>query len=84
MDTPMDDLLLLEGAVDLTRRRVNAPLARVFEHVHGRRFEPSDLISTRLAILRLERDGLLVSDAELNLEPTPDGRTAIEIVRTLN
>jgi hypothetical protein len=75
------DLELLEAAVDLTPRRVNVPVDRVFERLHGRLPGPADRVDLRLAVLRLERDGLLVSDHALNVEPTPDGQTAIRLLR---
>ncbi len=78
----IDDLLLLEAAVTLTPRRINVSIGRVFEHVHGRPPGPDDLVDLRLAVLRLERDGLLRSDRDLNVEPTPDGQVAAELLRT--
>lgn len=76
-----EDLELLAAAVDLTPRRVNVPVRRVFERVHGRTPGPEDLVALRLAVLRLERDGLLRSDAALNVEPTPDGQVAVGLLR---
>jgi hypothetical protein len=76
-----EDLELLAAAVDLTPRRVNVPARRVFEHRHGRPPGPTDLVELRMAVLRLERDGLLRSDAALNVEPTPDGQVAAGLVR---
>ena len=75
------DLVLLEAAVALTPRRVNVPIRRVFERLHGRTPSLEELVDLRLAILRLERDGLLRSDRELNVEPTPDGEVAAELLR---
>jgi hypothetical protein len=76
-----EDLVLLAAAVDLTPRRINVPARRVFEQVHGRPPGPGDLVALRLAVLRLERDGLLRSDAALNVEPTPDGQVAVGLLR---
>lgn len=76
------DLELLAAAVELTPRRVNVPIRRVFEHLHGRPPQPSELVDLRLAVLRLERDGLLRSDAGLVVEPTPDGQVAVALLRT--
>ena len=76
------DLELLEAAVELTPRRVNVPVRLVFERLHGRPPGPSDLVDLRLAVLRLERDGLLRSDRALNVEPTPDGQVAVGLLRT--
>lgn len=78
----VDDLELLEAAVALTPRRVNVPIRSVFERLHGRPPGPGDVVDLRLAVLRLERDGLLVSDEALNVEPTPDGQTAVRLLRT--
>jgi hypothetical protein len=75
------DLALLEAAVALTPRRVNVPIRKVFEHLHGRAPALEELVELRLAILRLERDGLLQSDRQLNVEPTPDGQVAAELLR---
>lgn len=76
-----DDLLLLEAAVALTPRRVNVPIERVFEHVHGRAPRRDEVVELRLSVLRLERDGLLLSDPDLNVEPTADGQVAAELLR---
>jgi hypothetical protein len=76
-----EDLALLESAVTLTTRRVNVPIRRVFEHLHGRAPRLEEFVDLRLAILRLERDGLLHSDRELTVEPTPDGQVAAELLR---
>jgi hypothetical protein len=75
------DFALLEAAVDLTQRRVNVSLGRVFEHVHARKAGSDDRVGLRLALLRLERDGLVQSDSDLNVEPTPDGQVAVELLR---
>jgi hypothetical protein len=75
------DLGLLDAVVALTRRRVSVPAADAFARLHGRPPGPSDLVELRMAILRLERDGLLISDRELRLEPTPDGEVAVELLR---
>jgi hypothetical protein len=75
------DLQLLEAAVELTPRRVNVPIRRVFERLHGRSPRLTEFVDLRLAVLRLERDGLLHSDRELNVEPTPDGQVAAELRR---
>lgn len=76
-----DDLALLDSVVALTRRRVTVPAATAFEHAHGHRPRGADLVELRLAVLRLERDGLLQSDRELRLEATPDGEVAVELHR---
>jgi hypothetical protein len=75
------DLELLEAAVQLTRRRVSVAAGRAFERVHGRAPALADLVDLRMAVLRLERDGLVRSDRELRLEPTPDGEVAVELLR---
>ena len=75
------DLELLEAAVALTPRRISVPIGRVFEQLHGRPPGPRDLVELRLAVLRLERDGLLQSDLDLAVEPTPDGQVAVELLR---
>ena len=75
----MDDLALLDVAVALTTRRVNVHLHDAFEVLTGRAPTPEDVVELRLAVLHLERDGLLRSDADGFVEPTPDGRTAAEL-----
>ena len=77
----LQDLELLEAAVELTPRRVTVPIRRVFEQVHGRPPQAEDVVDLRLAVLRLERDGLLRSDVALNVEPTPDGQVAVGLLR---
>jgi hypothetical protein len=72
------DLALLEAAVALTRRRVSVPLDEAFTHLHGRALRSSDFVEVRMAILRLEREGLLHTDADLRLEPTSAGRDAVD------
>jgi hypothetical protein len=76
-----DDLALLDSVVALTRRRVTVPAAAAFEHARGRRPAAADLVELRFAVLRLERDGLVLSDRELRLEATPDGEVAVELYR---
>jgi len=76
-----DDLVLLDAVVMLTRRRVTVPAAVAFERVHGRPPGMHDRIALRLAVLRLERDGLLTSDRELRLEATPDGEVVAQLRR---
>ena len=76
-----EDLELLEAVVDLTRRRVSVAAATAFERVHGRAPRLDDLVDLRMAVLRLERDGLVESDRDLRLEPTPDGEIAVELLR---
>lgn len=75
------DLALLEAAVELTPRRISVPIAVVFQRVNGCLPVPSDMVELRLAILRLERDGLLLSNPALDVEPTPDGQVAVELLR---
>jgi hypothetical protein len=75
------DLRLLEAVVDLTRRRVAVAAAAAHERAYGRAPATADLVELRLAVLRLERDGLVRSDRELRLEPTPDGEVAVELLR---
>jgi hypothetical protein len=75
----MDDLALLETAVALTTRRVNVHVHDAFEVMAGRAPTPEDAVELRLAVLRLERDGLVVSSPDGFVEPTPDGRTAVEL-----
>ena len=65
----------------LTPRRVNVTADRVLEHLLGRRPSASDRLALRLAVLRLEGDGLVTSDRELRLEATPDGNIAVELLR---
>ena len=65
----------------LTPRRVNVRADRVLEHLLGRRPSASDRLALRLAVLRLEGDGLVTSDRELRLEATPDGHIAVELLR---
>lgn len=77
----LEDLELLVAAVELTPRRVNVPARRAFERLHGRAPSPRDLVDLRLAVLRLERDGLVRADAALNVEPTPDGQVAAGLLR---
>jgi hypothetical protein len=76
-----DDLALLDAVVALTRRRVTVPARDAFDHLHGRQPAAADHVDLRLAVLRLERDGLLRSDRELRLEATPDGEVAVELHR---
>jgi hypothetical protein len=75
------DLELLDAVVALTRRRISVPAGVAFERLHGRPPHASELVDLRMAILRLERDGLVASDRELRLEPTPDGQVAVELLR---
>jgi hypothetical protein len=75
----MDELALLDAAVALTTRRVNVHVHDAFEVLTGRAPSPEDVVELRLAVLRLERDGLLRSSADGFVEPTPDGRTAAEL-----
>jgi hypothetical protein len=75
------DLEVLEAVVALTPRRVNVTADRVLEHLLGRRPSASDRLALRLAVLRLEGDGLVTSDRELRLEATPDGHIAVELLR---
>jgi hypothetical protein len=72
---------LLEAAVDLTAMPVWVPAARVFQRVHGRLPRPKDMRRLRKALERLERDGLVRVAVSLDLEPTPDGRVAVEVLR---
>jgi hypothetical protein len=72
------DLALLRAAVALTRRRVNVRVEEAFELLHERALEPEDFVDVRLTIRRLERAGLLRTDASLHLEPTPEGQAAVE------
>ena len=74
-----DDLALLDAAVALTARRVNVHVHDAFEVMTGRPPSPQEAVDLRLAVLRLERDGLLRSSADGFVEPTPDGRTAAEL-----
>jgi hypothetical protein len=75
------DLALLDAVVSLTRRRISVPADVAFERLHGRPPDATDLVELRTAILRLERDGLVTSDRDLRLEPTPDGEVAVELLR---
>jgi hypothetical protein len=72
------DLALLWAAVALTRRRVNVRVEEAFELLHERALEPEDFVRVRMAIRRLERAGLLRTDASLHVEPTPEGLVAVE------
>ena len=82
MPSPSEsDFALLEAALALTQRRVNVPIGRVFVHLHARKAGSEDRAALRLALLRLERDGLVQSDSQLNVEPTPDGQVAVELLR---
>jgi hypothetical protein len=76
----IDDMALLRAVVALTARRVNVPAARAFEHAFGRAPGRGDALALRLAVLRLERDGLLISDVGLHLEATPDGHVAADLL----
>ncbi len=73
---------MLDAVVALTRRRVNVPAVRVLEHLHGPDPSPARFLDLRLAVLRLERDGLVRSDVHLDLEATPDGEVAVGLLRT--
>jgi hypothetical protein len=75
------DLALLDAVVALTRRRISVPSATAYEQVHGRPPSGRERVELRLAVLRLERDGLVVSDRDLRLEATPDGEVAAELFR---
>ena len=77
-----DDLLLLEAAVELTKVPVWVPAARVFQRVHGRLPRPREMRRLRKALQRLEGDGLVQVAVSLDLDPTPDGRVAVELLRT--
>ncbi len=81
MSVTEHDLRVLDAIVTLTPRRINVPAAQVLEFLHGPDSTPSDLLELRLAVLRLERDGLVRSEASLRVEATPDGRIAIELSR---
>ena len=78
-DRPIDDLALLDAAVVLTSRRVNVHVHDAFEVLTGGPPTAEDAVELRLAVLRLERDGLVRSSADGFVEPTPDGRTAAEL-----
>jgi hypothetical protein len=75
------DLELVEAAVALTERRISVPLEEAFAHLHGRPLRSSDFVEVRMAILRLERAGLLHTDSSLRLEPTRAGQEAVEQLR---
>ena len=77
----LDDLALLDAAVTLTSRRVNVHVHDAFEVVTGRAPTTQDVVDLRMAVLRLERDGLVRSSADGFLEPTADGRTAAQLRR---
>jgi hypothetical protein len=76
-----EDLLLLEAAVDLAETPVWIPAARAFQRLHGRLPRPPDMRRLRRALGRLQRDGLLRVAVCLDVEPTPDGRVAVELLR---
>jgi hypothetical protein len=76
-----EDLLLLEAAVELAQTPVWIPAARAFERLHGRLPRPRDMRRLRRALSRLQRDGLLQVVVSLDVEPTPDGRVAVELLR---
>ena len=76
-----EDLLLLEAAVDLGETPVWIPAARAFQRMHGRLPRPRDMRRLRRALSRLQRDGLIQVVVSLDVEPTPDGRVAVELVR---
>lgn len=71
---------VLEAVVELTPRRVNVPATRVLERLHGPGATSADRLELRLAVLRLERDGLIHSDSDLLLEATPAGLAAVALL----
>lgn len=76
-----EDLQLLEALADLTTMPIAVPAARVFHRVHGRMPRPREMRRLRRSLARLERDGLARVAVSLDLELTPDGRVAVELVR---
>lgn len=76
-----EDLQLLEALVDLTTMPISVPAARVFQRVHGRLPRPREMRRLRRALARLQQDGLVRVAVSLDLELTPDGRVAVELLR---
>lgn len=75
------DLELLEALADLTTMPISVPAARVFQRVHGRLPRPREVRRLRRSLARLQEDGLVRVAVSLDLELTPDGRVAVEILR---
>jgi hypothetical protein len=72
------DLELLAVADALTQRRLRVPATDAWEAVHGHQPKDQEWVELRMAILRLERAGLVESDERLAIEVTDAGRVALE------
>ncbi len=75
------DMQVLDAVVALAPRRVTVPAEVVLEHLHRGGRPASGWQALRMAVLRLQRDGLLRSEPGLSLEATPDGQVAVELLR---
>jgi hypothetical protein len=76
--TEHEDLVLLEAVVAATGRRISVPLAEAYERAYGRPLTAAGWVGARRSVLRLEQAGLLHSDVEQRLEPTEEGRAAVQ------
>jgi hypothetical protein len=77
MTTPAD-LVLLAAADELTQRRLRVPAADAWQAAHGRRPRLEEWVEIRMMVLRLERAGLVQSDASMTIEVTDAGRAVLE------
>ena len=79
--TDRHDLDLLAAVDALTQRRLRVPAATAWERVRGEPPRDADWVAMRLAILRLERDGLVWTDEHLDVEVTDAGRQLLQLRR---
>jgi len=76
--TDRDDLDLLAEVDALTQRRLRAPASSAWARVHGAAPRDAGWVAMRLAILRLERAGLVWTDEHLDVEVTDAGRDLLQ------
>jgi hypothetical protein len=75
------DLELLSTVVDLTDRRLTVPAEVAWRELRGSFPQGAEWIELRTSVLRLEREGLVRTDPDLNLEATPVGCDALRAGR---
>jgi hypothetical protein len=76
MTTP-DDLALLAELADLAGTRILADVGEAWRRIHGRPPSGTDWVEARLTIARLEREGLVRSEASMHVEVTDAGREVL-------
>jgi hypothetical protein len=75
--TEAEDLRLLAAADELTQRRRSVDAAAAWALIHGEAPRSADWPTLCTSVFRLEREGLVRSDAAMYLEVTNDGRAAV-------